>query len=363
MGKDSLQVKKVLLVAPQMEPRGTSEYTLNLAKELAASGVEVAVFCVPGPMLKMVERAGIPVETFNHLESFWLRFGERKRFLASVDGFAPQVVHAQSFRVARALRLLARRSALPLVLTVHWVPGRPRALRRLSTRLSGVIATTQAVREGLVNQCGVARDKIKLIPNGIDVARLEAGGIAPIFRSPVPVVGSLGPVEERRGQELFVRAASLLVRRGRSVQFVVAGEGAELPELRRLVASLGLERSVTLATDFSAYEDILGALDVVVQSSQVDVSGFSILEAMGHGRPVIAFNTGTACEIVQERTTGLLVPKGDVKALAAAIEELVGDVETARRMGENARQRVREKFNVRTLARQTLHFYEDLVSA
>ncbi|MHC4789130.1 MAG: glycosyltransferase family 4 protein [Planctomycetota bacterium] len=363
MAENSVQVTKVLLVAPQLEPRGTSEYTLNLAKELTDASVDVAVFCAPGPILDTLAQLGVPVQTFDHLEGLGLRFGEQKRFLRAVGDLEPQLVHAQSFRVASSLGLLIRRTSLPSLLTVHWLPARPGALKRVSRRLAGIIATTQAVREGLVNQCGVERSKIRVISNGIDVDRLEARDIAPIFRSQAPVVGSLGPIEEKRGHELFVRAASLLRGRRPDVQFVVAGEGDELPELRRLIANLGLERCVTLATGFSAYEDILDALDVVVQSSQVDVSGFSILEAMGHGRPVIAFNTGTACEIIEDRKTGLLVPKGDVTALAEAIEELIGDLDAARRIGERARQTVREKFNVQTIARKTLQFYADVLGA
>ena len=142
----------------------------------------------------------------------------------------------------------------------------------------------------------------------------------------------------------------------------MGGRGEGVPELRRLIRSLGLERCVTLSTDFSVYEDILGALDVVVQHSLVDVSGFSILEAMGHGRPVVAFNTGTACEMVEEKKTGLLVPKGDVPALADAIQYLLSDVSVARQMGENARKSVAEKFNIRTIARQTLGYYRSILA-
>lgn len=353
----------MLLVAPQMEPRGTCEYTLNLARELKRSGVEVAVCCAPGPMLDTLRRAEVPVSTFDHLERMTVRFAERKGFLRAVADFSPQLVHGQSFRVAGALDLLSKSDGFPLVLTVHWVPSRPRAFRRLSRRLQGIIATTQGVREAVVNQCGVDRAKVKVIPNGIDVDRLRARDIPPVFRSRAPVVGSLGPIEEMRGHELFVRAVSLLVRGGTSAQFVVAGQGGQLPELRKLLTQLGLDRHITLAIDFSTYDDVLGALDVVVQSSLVNISGFSILESMGHGRPVIAFNTGTACEIVEDGETGLLVPKGDVKALAAAIERLISDTEAARRMGQNARRRVEEKFNIRPVARETLDYYAGLLKA
>jgi glycosyltransferase involved in cell wall biosynthesis len=355
-------VHRVLLLAPQMSARGTCEYTVNLARELKDCRVDVGVFCVPGPSLHLLERAEVAVDTFDDLAGVGFRLG-RRRFLAAVRGFAPQIVHAQSSRAADALRLLSRRTGLPLMLTVHGLPDRPRGVLRLSRLLAGVVATTQSVREGLVNQCRVERTKIEVIHNGIDVAGLRGKPTPPIFRSELPVVGSVGPVEEQRGHELFIRAVASLVASGVSAGFVVAGEGGELPGLRRLIADLGLEKWVTVVTGFTTYDEVLGALDIVVQSSLVDVSGFSILEAMGRGRPVVAFNTGTACELVADSQTGLLVPKGDVGALAESIRSLVSDKQRAMQMGRNARVRVNEHFDMHDIARRTLAFYSRVLAA
>lgn len=362
MAEKPIAIDKVLMLAPRMEPRGTSEYTLHLARELVASGVEVVVFCEPGPMLPALERSGVSVTAFDGLESFRFYFGRRRRFLAAVEEFEPQLVHAHSMRVAKALELVRRSTGLPAVLTAHWRPSGVRMFRRLARRLAGIIATTQDARQQMVNQCGVDAKMVSFIPNGIDVASMEARPLPPIFRSAVPVVGSLGPIEEQRGHDLFVQAVSRLVRSGVEAQFVIAGEGDQLPVIRRLIGSLGLERYVTLATDFAAYEEVLGALDIVVLSSLVDVSGFSILAAMGYGRPVVAFNMGTACEMVEDGRTGLLVPKGDVTALGDAIARLLKGSEMARELGRNAVRRVRDKFDIRVIARRTLQLYADILS-
>jgi glycosyltransferase involved in cell wall biosynthesis len=345
-----------------MASRGTSEYSLNLARELREQGIDVTVLCAPGPMLEPLRRVGVAIEVFEHLERLGLRMGERKRFVSACERADPQIIHAQGLRVADALRVLARGCSAPLILTMHWVPERSGSVRRVCRMLAGIIATSQTVREGLVNDCGVARDKVKVIPNGIDARRLEGRTLQPVLRSEIPVIASLGPIEERRGHELFVRAAALVAGHGRQAQFVIAGEGDELPGLRRLIRDQGLETSTTLATDFGTYEDILDAIDIVVQSSQVDVSGFSILGAMAHGRPVVAFNTGTACEIIEDGKNGLLIPKGDVEALAEAIEGLIGDPPRARELGQSARRHVRENFDVRALARQTVDYYASVLS-
>ncbi|MFW6189572.1 MAG: glycosyltransferase family 4 protein [Planctomycetota bacterium] len=363
MPRETTEVRKVLLLTPEMEARGISECSYNLACELQRMEVEVAVFCAPGPMLDRLPRAGIPVRKFEHLEGMGLHFGEQKKFLSAAEEFSPQIVHGHSFRVAGALKLLLKNSELPAVLTLHRPPSGGRGLRKLSQRLAGLIATTQSVRAKLVNRCGVDKQKVKVIHNGIDAKRLKGRDIPPAFRSGTPAVGSLGPIEEEHGHELFVRAAEVLVERGVKAEFVVAGQGQELPEIRALIDRAGLQHFVTVAADFSAYEDVLGALDVVVQSSQVDVSGFSILEAMAHARPVVAFNTGTACEIIEDEKTGLLVPKGDINALAGSLQRLIEDTGWARAMGERGQAVVQDEFSIRTMTLETLRYYASVLSA
>ncbi len=362
MNEETSKVRKVLLVAPEMEPRGTSEYSVNLAGELQRRGVEVAVFCGPGPMVGVMERCEIPFQIFERMQSRLFRFREAKRFLAAVDEFAPQLIHGQTTRVGAVLRLLARRVSVPIALTVHCPPRRPAAFRRLAARMSGIIATSQDVREELVNASRVDKAKIVVIRNGIDWASLARREVRPILSDTRHVVGSVGPVEKARGHELFLKAAAQLARSAKDLHFVVAGRGEQLPALRRLADELKLDEKLTFATDFASYDEVLGAIDIVVQSSQVDVSGLSILESMGRGRPVIAFNTGTACELVEDGKTGMLVPREDVDSLVRAISELVEDPEAARRKGRAAQQAVAEKFNMRRVAEATLRFYAGVLS-
>ena len=363
MSDDVGAIGKVLFLAPRPEARGTSAHTAHLARELKARGLDVVVFCAPGPSLPVLTDTGVPVTTFPHMETLGIHFAERRRVRAAVEAFAPRLIHVQSLRMAGTARLLSRCATVPLVLTVQTDPRHRRRFRCLSRHFQAIVATTQNTREELVNRCGVERGKVRVIPAGMDVARLDQAGIAPIFGTAVPAVGSLGPVEAHRGHELFIRAAAVLVAEGAKAQFVVAGEGGEVPGLRKLVKSLGLERCVTLATSFADYAEVLDALDIVVQSSLVDISGFSILSAMAYGRPVVAFNTGTACEMIEEGKTGLLATKGDVNALAAAVRRLLGDRELARRLGENARRRVHEEYDIRSVAAGMLGLYSDLLSA
>lgn len=356
-------VERVLFVAPVMEPRGTSEYTVNLASELQRRGVSVTVCCGPGSMVELMRRRDIPFQIFNRLESWLFRFSDARRLLRVAREFKPEVIHGQTVRGGRVMRYLARRMDARTVLTVHCPPERPRSFRRLARRIDGIIATSQTVRESLVNVCRLKKGKIVVVHNGVDWDALSQREPPPLFAGKQPVVGSIGPVERARGQELFLEAAAQLRGLGKDLQFLVAGQGEQLPELRRLAGTLKLEDRLTLVSDFSDYDEVLGAVDVVVQSSQVDVSGFSILGSMARGRPVIAFNTGTACEMIEDGKTGLIVPRERVESLTRAILEMTENPDRARRMGEAGRQAVAQKFNVREAADATLRFYNILLSS
>ena len=361
MNNGQQPVQKVLFVAPRLEARGTSEYTFNLAHEFHRRGLQTLVACVSGPMLDVFTECGLRVETFDRLESRLFSLTERGEFREAVADFAPEVVHLHSVRVARALPVVQECVDAPAVLTVHWRPADCRSFRKLSEDLQALIATSESVRREVIEECGVGPDKVSVIHNGLDFARIDSQPVRPIFCASEPVIGCIGPVEEDRGQVFFVRAAARLVDGGMAAQFVIAGEGEELPRIRKLVRKLGLQGHLTFVSGFSRYEEVLDALDVVVQSSMVDISGYSILEAMGHGRPVIAFDTGTAREIMADSETGRVVEKGSVSDLASAISDVTQNVGSAREMGNRARARVSEMFNVERIADQTCELYRRIM--
>jgi len=157
---------------------------------------------------------------------------------------------------------------------------------------------------------------------------------------------------------MFVEAAALLIQQGKNAQFVIAGEGSEIPKLALLGSRMGLDSCLTFVRDFASYHEVLAALDIVVQSSKVDVSGFSILDAMACGRPVVAFNTGTVCEIIKDGETGIIVHHDDTEALAAALSKLISKPELAQNMGVAAKLSVNNSFNIKKNADNVIQFYK-----
>ncbi len=359
---DKRELRRVLFIAPRMEARGTNEYVSLLAGELLRRDVEVSVFCASGPMLEVLEEKGVPVSIFKNLGAARFSSVLRAEFREKLLDFAPDIVHAPGIDALKSYFKVAGDYGAPVVLTMHSAPERARSFRTVAPRLAGIIATSQKARERIVNDFRFSKSNIVVISNGIDVESIRRDTTRPVFSGPVPVMGSVGPVERARGHELFVEAASILVRSGRVAHFVVAGEGGEISKLAGLGSELGLDKYLTFVRDFASYHEVLDALDVVIQSARVDVSGFSILDAMAAGRPVIAFNTGTVCEIIEDGKTGLIVGEDDAESLAQAMEKLAGNPDWGRGLGREAMIRVGEKFNIRNTAIEIVDFYKRILA-
>ena len=97
---------------------------------------------------------------------------------------------------------------------------------------------------------------------------------------------------------------------------------------------------------------------VVAVPSHREGFGVVCVEAMAHGRPVVASAVGGLLDLVADGETGLLVPPRDVPALRSALERLLADGELRRRLGEAGRERVRERFSWHAVTNATIEAYE-----
>jgi glycosyltransferase involved in cell wall biosynthesis len=104
-------------------------------------------------------------------------------------------------------------------------------------------------------------------------------------------------------------------------------------------------------------------MDVFVLPSIAEGISNTILEAMGHGLPVVATAVGGNPELVEDGTTGRLVPRQDVGALTAAIEAYVDDVHLRRLHGKASRQRAAEHFGLERMANGYIALYQALLGA
>jgi glycosyltransferase involved in cell wall biosynthesis len=249
----------------------------------------------------------------------------------------------------------ARRADADLI-HAHWLPagwvaartGRPyvvqvwgtdmelaRRAPALARRVLGgarlVIAASNELAES-ARELG-ARD-VRIIPSGVDLPAEIGDEAHP------PELLYAGRLSAEKGVLELVEAAE-------GLPLVIAGDGP-------------LRERVPGARGFVPHDELQRLYDraaVVVCPSRREGFGVACLEAMAHGRPVVATRVGGLRDLVVDGKTGLLVPPRDVQALRAALERLLADPELRRRLGAAGRTRAAERFSWASATDATLAAY------
>jgi glycosyltransferase involved in cell wall biosynthesis len=207
----------------------------------------------------------------------------------------------------------------------------PRLARRVLRGARLVIAASTDLADRARR---LGAERVRVIPSGVDLPA-EVG-----VEADPPEILYAGRLSAEKGvQELLVAAHGM--------NLVVAGDGplrARLPQARGVVPHAELERLYARAA-------------VVACPSRREGFGVVCLEAMAHGRPVVATDVGGLRDLVVHEETGLVVPSRDVPALRAALQRLLADAELRRRLGLAGRERARERFSWTAVTDATVAAY------
>ena len=291
--------------------------------------------------------------------------------------FRPTVAHAHDSRahghlaVARALvaassrprTVVTRRVLHPL--SRH---GGGHVARWKYRRGADVILCVSAAVRDVLRRDGLPAEQLRVVHDGIDLARIDAGASTlpdtrPEALAGAPFVLSVGALDPRKRHDTLIDAWSQVASACPEAHLVILGEG---PEQSRLETML---RSHTWGTHVHLLgwrEDVpawLHAADVFAFPSDHDALGSSLLEAMAARLPIIAARAGGVPEVIVEDETGLLVPAGDACALGTGIVRLLREPGLGERLGTAAQQWVRAKGSAAVMAEATLSAYQGAEAA
>jgi len=353
---------RILHVDPERGWGGGETQVAALLAELAARGHTSTLAADPaGPLAAAAARPGttvVPLAIRNHFD---VRAGlALRRLVAGHD-----VVHFHTAR-AHALAPLCRGRGARLVVTrrMDYVPaGGPYVRYLYNHAVDAVIAISEGVRDALL-RVGVRRERIRVVPSGIDPAALAAPPDArarlrrewDIGDDEVLIIVP-GALERRKGHAVLLAAATGLAAIRPRLRYVFCGDGREGDALRRVAAALdGVVRFAGFRTDMAA---CFAAADVVAMPSLQEGLGVAALEAMAAGRPVVGSRVGGLAEAVAHGETGLLVPPADPVALASVLGQLARDADLRARLGAAGRARVHARYTSTRMAEGTLACYEE----
>jgi glycosyltransferase involved in cell wall biosynthesis len=241
--------------------------------------------------------------------------------------------------------------------------------RSTCARLSGVLADrvvccAESARRSHA-AIGYRADRMIVIPNGFDLAKFvrDASAGARIrhelsIPDEGPVVGLLARFHPDKDHANFLAAARLIARASPRATFVLAGDGVEWSNAA-LVSQIGDLRNIRLLGRRSDVTSLLSCMDVMALSSRSEAFPNVLGEAMSCGVPCVATDCGDSREIIG--ATGRVVPPRDPAALADGILELLALAPSERAaMGIAATARVRERYDIRVVARQYADLYREV---
>ena len=342
------------------------------------------MLCDPtGQLWRRAREAGVPCQALPIRNSIDAAAGLRLRRLVHSRSY--DIVHfhtARAHALAPYLYGLAgddqARPGPRLIVTrrMDYVPNRLFAAWLYNHAVDRVAAISPSVADALVS-AGVKRDRITLIPSGVDcehfkppdaAVRSEARAALGLAADQL-ALGSVGMLEARKGHRFLIEALALAARSGKqnNLRCLIAGGGPLQFELAGQISALEASGQISPGTIrmLGVCENpypILAALDLFVMPSLAEGLGVAALEAMACGLPVIASAVGGLRDLVKNRVTGLLVPSGDPPALAAAIVELTSAPALRASMGTAGRTRAAGHFSIAVMAQRTLALYRDCLA-
>jgi glycosyltransferase involved in cell wall biosynthesis len=285
----------------------------------------------------------------------------------------PDVVHAHFWMSGLAALPAARATGVPLVQTFHALgvvknrhqgaddtsPRQRIGTEAMLSREADRIAATCSDEVFELARLGVRRDRISVVPCGVDADRFAPGG----EHVPGRLV-SVGRLVPRKGFRTAIAAlpalpgTELLIAGGPEPSALAGDEHARA--LRSFAETLGVADRVRLlgAVSRTDMPVLLRSADAVVCTPWYEPFGIVPLEAMACGVPVVAAAVGGLTDTVVDGVTGRLVPPRDPRALAETLRDLLANPAARRRLGWAGRDRVRTRYSWDRVATETMRVYE-----
>lgn len=366
-------------IVPTLRPAGAERVVLHLLQYHDRSKYQPVCICLGEPTGSHYERAveelGVPLHFLGKKQKATLAM--MQRLDALFQQYRPTVVHMHMRGLTYAYPLLLKHRTPVRVYTVHnlaWYDRGTRLQKLVATlafryRIGRVVpvAIAERVRDSIQQVFGYAN--APLIPNGIAVDEFLLPAEVRLRwrrKEGIPdealVMVHVGRFTLQKNHEMLIRAFAKL-RLPASACLLLVGEGELQAQTEQLVRELGVADRVRFLGVRADIPELLNASDIFVLPSRWEGNPMSVMEAMAAGLPVVATAVGGVPELVQDGTTGLLVPNEDTEALAQALQRLVDNPDLRATMGNHARRVAQKRFDARVMTRAYEALYESILAS
>lgn len=351
---------------------GPGRQLASLAQELRAAGAELRVLIFrrtghsPPPIAEHLVASGVAHEIIADDGPLDHRLAGRAREVLA--RWRPHVMQTHGYKataVAYALRRTGTRT--PWIGYFHGATTedlKARFYHQVDRFLLGGADRVIVMSELHRHEFRGYGDRVRVIHNAVIpiVGQSEPEGerrlrelLASLPRPRLAVIGRLSP---EKGVDVMLHACALLQQRGFAHSLLIAGEGAEQARLESMVRTLALDECVKFIGHVHNVRFIYEAIDLLVIPSRSEGLPNVLLEALGHGRPVVATRVGAVPEVLTD-AVGVIVPPGSPEALAQGVVDVLA--RPASGLAEECRS-IAERLSPASRAQRHLELYHELVS-
>lgn len=358
----------IFLMINSLETGGTERQFVEIARSLRKVGFPVHLGCLQekGPFLEglgelhLCELGG-SLYGLRSLRSRW----QLMRRLRETD-FA--VAHAFDFYTNLTLIPVAKLAGVPVVIGSHRQLGDLLTATQFRAQLAmfhlcdRVVCNSRAAADRLA-QAGLPERKLVVVGNGLLPEAFQETAPTLERREGMLRVGMIARMNAPyKNHSIFLRAAARARRKFPNLELVLVGDGPLRLQLERDAAELGLQGSIIFLGDRRDIAAILVGMDVSVVPSASESLSNVMLESMAAGTAVVASAVGGNIELASDERA-ILVPAGDVEALAAGLERVLADRAFRSAMSRRARQYVLENFTIERVRRQYSEVYAEVLTS
>lgn len=276
------------------------------------------------------------------------------------------LIHAQLIHGTVMSSMAGLATGIPFVVTRHVVEDdlTTKKKRRMvwaeelaTKRAERIIYVSDAQRQRHLEDYEFAKDKTKVIYNGLDLSRFDkdAKPEMPVDGSR-PIVLMVGVVRPGKGHPVAIDAARLVP----EADFLLVGDGDEDLFAQYQAQASDLDNVYFLGTR-SDVPDLMLACDLVILPSDIEALPTVLIEAGAASKACVATRVGGIPEIVIDGESGILIEARDPDALATAVKELVNSPEKLQSMGQRARKHIEEHFSLQGQSTNLVALYEEVL--
>ncbi len=357
----------ILQILPELNVGGVEIGTLDLSRYLVKLGHKAVVVSNGGDLVEDLESFGaIHYQLPVHEKSIFNIIRMIPKLVEIIHKEEIDIIHARSRVPAWIAYFASRRTKRAFITTCHGYYK-----KHLAGFVMGwakrVIVISQVIARHMIEDFGVPYERIRLIPRSVDLEKFK-------FVSPdkkrskefnIGIIARLTPI---KGQLYFIKAMAKVAREVLGLKIWIVGDAPPSKRLYKeqlqvLVRRLGLWHCTQFLGTQKDIPTILRSLDLLVLSTTTqEAFGRVIIEAQASGVPVVATSVGGVVDIIEDVRTGLLVPPADPLAMAEAVIKIYREPKLASELAQNAYQKVKEKYNLELMVKNTIEVYKEALS-